>query len=116
MHITTKTSHVKYRFVKEILWQLEEILTPQVNQQRRNHDTEVPWLSQKYPLVTHTESHNYNLVMAVLIARVSQLKAWRSWNEDDDDSSENSNDEPGMQRPKRTMCKPLSYGAFMSDR
>ncbi|GBO35469.1 hypothetical protein AVEN_111904-1 [Araneus ventricosus] len=29
-------------------------------------------------------------------AHVSQLKAWRSWNEDGDDSSENSDDEPGM--------------------
>ncbi|GBM49277.1 hypothetical protein AVEN_137351-1 [Araneus ventricosus] len=36
-------------------------------------------------------------------APVSQLKAWRSWNEDDDDSSENSGDEPGMQGPKRTV-------------
>ncbi|GBO32727.1 hypothetical protein AVEN_52369-1 [Araneus ventricosus] len=34
-------------------------------------------------------------------AQVSQLKAWRSWNEDDD-SSENFDEEPGMQRPKRT--------------
>ncbi|GBN33402.1 hypothetical protein AVEN_83442-1 [Araneus ventricosus] len=46
------------RFVREISWQLEEILTRQVNQQRRNHDTEVPWLSQKYSLVIHIESHN----------------------------------------------------------
>ncbi|GBL86931.1 hypothetical protein AVEN_218673-1 [Araneus ventricosus] len=46
-------------------------------------------------------------------AHVNQLKAWRSWNEDDYDSSENSDDEPEMQRPKRTMCKPLRYGAFM---
>ncbi|GBM82903.1 hypothetical protein AVEN_230470-1 [Araneus ventricosus] len=34
--------------------------------------------------------------------RVSQLKAWRSWNEDND-FSENFDDEPGMQRPKRTV-------------
>ncbi|GBN86637.1 hypothetical protein AVEN_204119-1 [Araneus ventricosus] len=33
-------------------------LTRQVNQQRRNHDTEDPWLSQKYVLVTHVECHN----------------------------------------------------------
>ncbi|GBL97090.1 hypothetical protein AVEN_254129-1 [Araneus ventricosus] len=32
------------------------------------------------------------------MAHVSQLKAWRSWNEDVNDSSENSDDEPGMQR------------------
>ncbi|GBN96800.1 hypothetical protein AVEN_123935-1 [Araneus ventricosus] len=39
-------------------------------------------------------------------AHVSQLKAWRSWNEDDDDSIENSDDGPEMQRPKRTVRKP----------
>ncbi|GBM52643.1 hypothetical protein AVEN_68328-1 [Araneus ventricosus] len=50
------------------------------------------------------------------IAHVSQLKARRSWNEDDDDPSENSENEPEMQRPKRTARKPLRYGAFMSDR
>ncbi|GBO41455.1 hypothetical protein AVEN_266989-1 [Araneus ventricosus] len=50
------------------------------------------------------------------IAHVSQLKATRSWNEDDDDSSENSDDEPGMQRPKRTVRKPVRYGDFMPDR
>ncbi|GBM99448.1 hypothetical protein AVEN_133470-1 [Araneus ventricosus] len=33
-------------------------LTRQMNQQRRNHDTEDPCLSQKYALVTHIESHN----------------------------------------------------------
>ncbi|GBM79790.1 hypothetical protein AVEN_29255-1 [Araneus ventricosus] len=38
--------------------------------------------------------------------QVSQLKARRSWNEDDDDSSTNSNDEPEMQRPKRTCVNP----------
>ncbi|GBM50275.1 hypothetical protein AVEN_228233-1 [Araneus ventricosus] len=32
---------------------------------------------------------------------------WRSWNEDDDVSSENSDDEPEMQRPKRTVHKPV---------
>ncbi|GBM39705.1 hypothetical protein AVEN_171960-1 [Araneus ventricosus] len=50
------------------------------------------------------------------IAHVSQLKAWRSWNEDDDDSSENSDYEPEMQGPKRTIRKPVRYGAFMPDR
>ncbi|GBM34865.1 hypothetical protein AVEN_146613-1 [Araneus ventricosus] len=50
------------------------------------------------------------------IARVSQLKAWKSRNEDVDDSSENSGDEPEMQRPKRTIRKPVRYGAFMPDR
>ncbi|GBN03996.1 hypothetical protein AVEN_177857-1 [Araneus ventricosus] len=50
------------------------------------------------------------------IAHVSQLKAWRSCNEDDDDSAENSDDEPGMQRPKRTIRKPVRYGGFMPDR
>ncbi|GBO03722.1 hypothetical protein AVEN_170586-1 [Araneus ventricosus] len=49
-------------------------------------------------------------------AHISQLEAWRSWNEDDDDSSENSDDEPEMQRPKRTVRKPVRYGAFMPDR
>ncbi|GBM49293.1 hypothetical protein AVEN_23176-1 [Araneus ventricosus] len=38
---------------------------------------------------------------------------WRSCNEDDDDSSENSDDEPEMQRPKRTLNKPVRCGAFM---
>ncbi|GBM05124.1 hypothetical protein AVEN_197692-1 [Araneus ventricosus] len=36
-------------------------------------------------------------------AHVRQLKAWRSWNEDDDDSSENSDDELSMQRPNE-LC------------
>ncbi|GBO44410.1 hypothetical protein AVEN_149023-1 [Araneus ventricosus] len=49
-------------------------------------------------------------------AHISQLEAWRSWNEDDDDSSENSDDEPKMQRPKRTVRKPVHNGAFMPDR
>ncbi|GBN69502.1 hypothetical protein AVEN_157894-1 [Araneus ventricosus] len=52
----------------------------------------------------------------VTTAHVSQLKAWRNWNEDDDDSSENSDDEPEIQRPKRTIRKPVPYGAFMPDR
>ncbi|GBM55910.1 hypothetical protein AVEN_232821-1 [Araneus ventricosus] len=50
------------------------------------------------------------------IFHVSQLKAWRSWNEDDDDSSTNSHNEPEMQRSKRTVRKPLRYGDFMPDR
>ncbi|GBO28987.1 hypothetical protein AVEN_64208-1, partial [Araneus ventricosus] len=45
-------------------------------------------------------------------AHVRQLKASRSWNEDDDDSSENSDDEPEMQRPKRTVRKPVRSGSF----
>ncbi|GBM39271.1 hypothetical protein AVEN_140321-1 [Araneus ventricosus] len=49
------------------------------------------------------------------IAHVSQLKAWKFWIEDDDDSRTNSDDEPEMQRPKRTVRKPLRYGAFMTD-
>ncbi|GBM63674.1 hypothetical protein AVEN_112838-1 [Araneus ventricosus] len=49
-------------------------------------------------------------------AHVSQLKAWKYWNEDDDNSSTNSDDEPEMQRHKRTVRKPERYGAFMSDR
>ncbi|GBO00842.1 hypothetical protein AVEN_224027-1 [Araneus ventricosus] len=36
----------------------------------------------------------------VTIAHVSWLKVWRSWNEDDDESRENSDVEPVMQRPK----------------
>ncbi|GBM44740.1 hypothetical protein AVEN_103203-1 [Araneus ventricosus] len=47
------------------------------------------------------------------IVHVSQLKAWRSWNEDDDDSSTNSHNETEMQRSKRTVRKPLRYGDFM---
>ncbi|GBM80290.1 hypothetical protein AVEN_70364-1 [Araneus ventricosus] len=50
------------------------------------------------------------------IVHVSQLKAWRSWNEDDDDSNTNSHNEPKMQRSKRTVRKPLRYGDFMPDR
>ncbi|GBM43838.1 hypothetical protein AVEN_166234-1 [Araneus ventricosus] len=50
------------------------------------------------------------------IVHVSQLKAWRSWNEDDDDSSTNSHNEPEMQRSKRTVRKPLRYGDFMPNR
>ncbi|GBM67083.1 hypothetical protein AVEN_197023-1 [Araneus ventricosus] len=49
-------------------------------------------------------------------AHVSQLKAWRIWNEDDDDSSENSDDEPEVQRPKRTVRKPERYGVYMPDK
>ncbi|GBM85467.1 hypothetical protein AVEN_178654-1 [Araneus ventricosus] len=41
------------------------------------------------------------------VVHVSQLKAWRSWNENDDDSSTNSQNEPEMQRSKRTARKPL---------
>ncbi|GBM37956.1 hypothetical protein AVEN_46258-1 [Araneus ventricosus] len=37
------------------------------------------------------------------IVYVSQLKAWRSWNKDDDDSSTNSHNEPEMQGSKRTV-------------
>ncbi|GBM19465.1 hypothetical protein AVEN_259368-1 [Araneus ventricosus] len=50
------------------------------------------------------------------IVHVSQLKAWRSWNEDDDDSSTNSHNEPEMQRSKRTVRKPLRYGVYMPNR
>ncbi|GBL77539.1 hypothetical protein AVEN_41913-1 [Araneus ventricosus] len=50
------------------------------------------------------------------IVHVSQLKAWRSRNEDDDDSSTNSHNEPENQRSKRTVRKPLHYGDFMPDR
>ncbi|GBM71368.1 hypothetical protein AVEN_4670-1 [Araneus ventricosus] len=49
------------------------------------------------------------------IVHVSQLKVWRSWNEDDDDSSTNSHNEPEMQRSKRTVRKPLRYEDFMPD-
>ncbi|GBO14268.1 hypothetical protein AVEN_73432-1 [Araneus ventricosus] len=47
------------------------------------------------------------------LAHVIQLKAWICWNEDDDDSSEISDDEPVMQRSKRTVRKPVRCGAFM---
>ncbi|GBM29609.1 hypothetical protein AVEN_130087-1 [Araneus ventricosus] len=50
------------------------------------------------------------------IVHVSQLKAWKSCNEDDDDSSMNSHNEPEMQRSKRTVRKPLPYGDFMPNR
>ncbi|GBL75953.1 hypothetical protein AVEN_234278-1 [Araneus ventricosus] len=46
----------------------------------------------------------------------SQLKAWRSWSEDDDDSSTNSHNEPEMQMSNRTVRKPLRYGDFMPNR
>ncbi|GBN39330.1 hypothetical protein AVEN_132769-1 [Araneus ventricosus] len=49
------------------------------------------------------------------IVHVSQLKAWRSWNEDDDGSSTNSHNEE-IQRCKQTVRKPLRYGDFMPDR
>ncbi|GBN28180.1 hypothetical protein AVEN_196869-1 [Araneus ventricosus] len=41
------------------------------------------------------------------IALVSQLKVWRSWNEEDEDSSEISDDKPGMQRPSvlELLCR-----------
>ncbi|GBO26838.1 hypothetical protein AVEN_55134-1 [Araneus ventricosus] len=50
------------------------------------------------------------------VVHVSQLKAWRSRNEDDDDSSTNSHNELENQRSKRTVRKPLRYGDFMPDR
>ncbi|GBL78264.1 hypothetical protein AVEN_42813-1 [Araneus ventricosus] len=50
------------------------------------------------------------------IVHVSQLKAWRSRNEDDEDSSTNSLNGPEMQRSKRTVRKPLRYRDFMPDR
>ncbi|GBM09513.1 hypothetical protein AVEN_100425-1 [Araneus ventricosus] len=50
------------------------------------------------------------------IVHVSQLKAWRSWNEDDDVSSTNSHNEPEMQSSKRIVRKPLLYGDFIPDR
>ncbi|GBN53055.1 hypothetical protein AVEN_70672-1, partial [Araneus ventricosus] len=50
------------------------------------------------------------------IVHVGQLKARRSWNEDDDDSSTNYHNEPEMQRSKRTVQKPLRYGDFMPER
>ncbi|GBN90801.1 hypothetical protein AVEN_216093-1 [Araneus ventricosus] len=37
------------------------------------------------------------------IVHASQLKVWKSWNEDDDDSSANSRNESDMQRSKRTV-------------
>ncbi|GBN56635.1 hypothetical protein AVEN_204510-1 [Araneus ventricosus] len=64
--------------------------------------------------ISQLESSNSRLYAET--AHVIQLKAWRSWNEDDDDCSKNSNDEPGMQIPKRTVLKPVRYGAFMSYR
>ncbi|GBM25277.1 hypothetical protein AVEN_45911-1 [Araneus ventricosus] len=88
MHITIKRSQVNYRFVKEISWQLEEILTRLVNQQKLNHDTEDLRLSQKIPpsetyRISQLEPSNEHLYATT--AHVSQLKAWRSWNKDDDD-------------------------------
>ncbi|GBM10720.1 hypothetical protein AVEN_112-1 [Araneus ventricosus] len=50
------------------------------------------------------------------IVHVSQLKAWRSWNEDDDDYNTNSHNEPEMQRSKRTVRKPLRYRDFIPDK
>ncbi|GBO15708.1 hypothetical protein AVEN_223215-1 [Araneus ventricosus] len=50
------------------------------------------------------------------IVHVSQLKAWRRWNEDDDDFSTNSHNEPEIQRSKRTVRKPERYGVYMPDR
>ncbi|GBL99225.1 hypothetical protein AVEN_140687-1 [Araneus ventricosus] len=43
---------------KAVKVSLQENLTLQVIQQRPNHDTEDPWLSQKYALVSHIESHS----------------------------------------------------------
>ncbi|GBN02368.1 hypothetical protein AVEN_128632-1 [Araneus ventricosus] len=42
--------------------------------------------------ISQLESSNGRLYATT--AHISQLEAWRSWNEDDDDSSENSDDEP----------------------
>ncbi|GBN97115.1 hypothetical protein AVEN_88753-1 [Araneus ventricosus] len=49
-----------------------------------------------------------------IIARVSQLKAWRNWIEDDDGSSTNSDDKPEMQRLKRT-ARNQSIGQYSLD-
>ncbi|GBN92481.1 hypothetical protein AVEN_257942-1 [Araneus ventricosus] len=43
----------------------------------------------------------------------SSLKAWRSWNEVDDDFSETCDDEPEMQTPKQSIRKPVRNGAYM---
>ncbi|GBN57281.1 hypothetical protein AVEN_130973-1 [Araneus ventricosus] len=50
------------------------------------------------------------------IVQISQLKVWRSWNEDDDNSSTSYHNEPEMQRSKRTVRTPLRYGDFMPNR
>ncbi|GBM25576.1 hypothetical protein AVEN_272565-1 [Araneus ventricosus] len=50
------------------------------------------------------------------IVHVSQLKASRSWSEDDVDSSTNSHNEPEMQMSKRTVRKPERYGVYTPDR
>ncbi|GBL84487.1 hypothetical protein AVEN_117234-1, partial [Araneus ventricosus] len=64
--------------------------------------------------ISQLEPSNGRLYAA--IAHVNQLNAWKSWNEDYDDSSTNSDDEPEMQRPKRTVRKPERYGAYMPNR
>ncbi|GBM23685.1 hypothetical protein AVEN_117424-1 [Araneus ventricosus] len=69
--------------------------------------------SDKYK-ISQLEPRNGRLYATIL--HVSQLKTWRSWNEDDDDSSTNFHNEPEMQRSKRTVRKPLRYGDFMPDR
>ena len=48
--------------------------------------------------------------MYATTAHVSQLKAWRGWDEDADDvSDEDSGEELESQRPKRTTRKPQRY-------
>ncbi|GBL90826.1 hypothetical protein AVEN_215558-1 [Araneus ventricosus] len=53
--------------------------------------------------IPHLEPSNGRLYSTT--AHVSQLKAWRSWNEDDDDSSENSDDEPGIAKTQTNCAK-----------
>ncbi|GBL93137.1 hypothetical protein AVEN_216486-1 [Araneus ventricosus] len=69
--------------------------------------------SDKYR-ISQLEPRNGRLYATIV--HVSQLKAWRSRNEDDDDSSTNSHNEPEMQRSKRIVRKSLRYGDFMPDR
>ncbi|GBM05158.1 hypothetical protein AVEN_197719-1 [Araneus ventricosus] len=69
--------------------------------------------SDKYK-ISHLEPRNGHPYATIV--HVSRLKAWRSRNEDDDDSSTNSHNEPEMQRSKRTVRKPLRYGDFMPGR
>ncbi|GBN79010.1 hypothetical protein AVEN_56666-1 [Araneus ventricosus] len=60
------------------------------------------------------EPNNGRLYATTAYAR--QIKSLENWNEDDDDSSENSDDEPEMQRSKRTVRKPVRSGSFMQVR
>ncbi|GBO35147.1 hypothetical protein AVEN_253404-1 [Araneus ventricosus] len=108
-----KKNSGKISLHKGEIGQLEEILRGQLNQQKPRYRGSMV-VREILPNDTYRTSQlPSNGRLYATTAHVRQFKASRSWNEDDDDSSENSDDEPEMERPKRTVRKPVRSGSFM---